>query len=71
MLNATLCTAVPMWMMMRGIETIGAGEAAQVQMIGPLATMLLAALLLGEVFTLPMTAGTILVLSGIAWLSRR
>ncbi|HKU43108.1 MAG TPA: DMT family transporter, partial [Polyangiales bacterium] len=71
LLNATVCTVMPMWMVMRGIQIVGAGEAAQIGMIGPLATMLLAALLLGEVFTLPMAAGTFLVLVGIGWLSRR
>jgi drug/metabolite transporter (DMT)-like permease len=70
-LNATVCTAMPMWMVMRGIQIVGPGEAAQIGMVGPLATMLLAVLLLGEPFTLPMLIGTALVLAGIAWLTRR
>ncbi len=69
--NATVCTVMPMWMVMRGIQLIGAGSAAQISMVGPLATMLLATVLLGEPFTLPMILGTSLVLLGIAWLTRR
>jgi drug/metabolite transporter (DMT)-like permease len=71
LLNATVCTAMPMWMVMRGIQIVGSGEAAQIGMIGPLSTMLLAVILLGEHFTLPLVAGTVLVLLGITWLTRR
>jgi drug/metabolite transporter (DMT)-like permease len=70
-LNATLCTAVPMWMVMRGIELIGSAKAAQIGMFGPLSTLLLAVLLLGEPFTTDMLVGTALVLGGIALLTRR
>lgn len=70
-INATVCTAAPMWMVMRGIQIVGPGEAAQIGMVGPLATMFMAVVLLGEHFTLPMVVGTALVLAGITWLSRR
>src|SRR5262245_40833696 len=30
LLNATVCTVMPMWMVMRGIQIVGAGEAAQI-----------------------------------------
>ncbi|HVU01045.1 MAG TPA: DMT family transporter [Polyangiaceae bacterium] len=70
LVNATLCTAMPMWMVMRGIQGIGSAKAAQVGMVGPLSTILLAVLLLGERLTAPMLAGTALVLAGIALLSR-
>jgi drug/metabolite transporter (DMT)-like permease len=70
-INASVCTAMPMWMLMRAIELIGSGEAAQIGMVGPLSTILLAALLLGEHLTLPMIAGTVLVMLGIGLLSRR
>jgi drug/metabolite transporter (DMT)-like permease len=69
--NATLCTAIPMWAVMRGIELIGSGKAAQIGMLGPLCTLLLAVLLLGEELTSAMVAGTVLVLAGIALLARR
>jgi drug/metabolite transporter (DMT)-like permease len=70
-LNATVCTVAPMWMVMRAMELIGAPHAAQVGMVGPLSTVLLAVWLLQEPFTLPLVAGTVLVLAGIGLLTRR
>lgn len=70
LLNATVCTFVPMWMVMRGIQLLGAGTAAQIGMVGPLATMVMAVVLLGEPLTGSMVVGTILVLAGVGWLSR-
>lgn len=68
--NAVLCTLVPMWMVMRAMELIGSAHAAQVGMVGPLSTLLLAVWLLGEPFTASMLAGTVLVLAGVALLAR-
>lgn len=64
-LNATLCTAVPVLLVMLAIERIGAGLAAQTGMIGPLSTILMGALILDEPFTLWVAAGTLLVIAGI------
>lgn len=69
--NAVLCTLLPMWMVMRAIELIGSAHAAQIGMIGPLSTLLLAVWVLGEAFTLPMLVGTVLVLGGIGMLARQ
>jgi len=66
-LNATLCTFAPVLMVMMAIERIGATLTAQTGMIGPLTTILLATLVLGEPFTVWVAAGTLLVLTGI-WL---
>ena len=66
-LNATLCTFAPVLMVMMAIERIGASLTAQAGTIGPLSTILLAVLLLGETFTAWIAAGTVLVLAGI-WL---
>jgi drug/metabolite transporter (DMT)-like permease len=66
-LNATLCTAVPVLMVMMAIERIGATMAAQTGMIGPLSTILMGVVILGEPFTVWIAAGTLLVLAGI-WL---
>jgi len=68
--NATVCTVLPMWMVMRAMELIGASHSAQVSMIGPLATVLLAVWLLQEPLTGPLLIGTVLVLLGIGMLSR-
>jgi drug/metabolite transporter (DMT)-like permease len=69
-LNATLCTFAPVLMVMMAIERIGATLTAQTGAIGPLSTILMAALLLGEPFTAWVAAGTVLVLAGI-WLLAR
>ena len=67
LLNATLCTFVPVLMVMMAIERIGATLAAQTGMIGPLSTILMGVVILGEPFTVWIAAGTVLVLAGI-WL---
>jgi drug/metabolite transporter (DMT)-like permease len=66
-LNATLCTFAPVVMVMMAIERIGASLTAQAGTIGPLSTILMAVVLLGEPFTAWVAAGTVLVLAGI-WL---
>jgi drug/metabolite transporter (DMT)-like permease len=69
-LNATLCTAVPVLMVMMAIERIGAGLAAQIGMVGPMSTILMGVLILGEPFTAWVAAGTVLVIAGIFVFSR-
>ena len=64
-LNATLCTAVPVLMVMMAIERIGAGLAAQTGMVGPMSTILMGVVILGEPFTPWVAAGTVLVIAGI------
>jgi drug/metabolite transporter (DMT)-like permease len=64
-LNATLCTAVPVLMVMMAIERIGPAMAAQTGMIGPLSTILMGVVILGEPFTAWIAAGTVLVIAGI------
>jgi drug/metabolite transporter (DMT)-like permease len=66
-LNATLCTFAPVLMVMMAIERIGAVATAQTGMIGPLSTILMGIVILGEPFTGWIVAGTTLVLTGI-WL---
>lgn len=64
-LNATLCTAAPVLMVMMAIERVGAGTTAQTGMVGPLSTILMGVWILGEPFTAWVAAGTALVLAGI------
>ena len=64
-LNATLCTAVPVLMVMMAIERIGASLAAQTGMVGPMSTILMGVVILGEPFTAWVAAGTVLVIAGI------
>lgn len=70
LLNASVCTVVPILLVMLAIERIGAGATAQAGMIGPMATIVLGAWLLGEPITLWVALGTALVLSGIWMFSR-
>ncbi len=69
-LNATLCTAVPVLLVMMAIERIGPTLAAQIGMIGPLSTIAMGILILGEPFTPWLAAGTALVVAGIFLFSR-
>jgi drug/metabolite transporter (DMT)-like permease len=69
-LNATLCTFVPVLLVMLAIEKIGASLTSQMGMVGPLSTILLSVWLLDEPFTIWVAAGTALVLSGV-WLLAR
>ena len=70
-LNATLCTFAPVLMVMMAIERVGAPVAAQTGMIGPLSTIAMGVIILGEPFTGWIIAGTVLVLVGIWLLARR
>jgi drug/metabolite transporter (DMT)-like permease len=65
LLNATVCTVAPVLMVMMAIERIGAGMTAQTGMIGPISTILMGVLILGEPFTIWVAAGTMLVFAGI------
>jgi len=71
LLNATICTAVPVLLVMLAIERIGAALTAQTGMIGPMATILMGVLILGEPFTGWIAAGTVLVIAGIFVVTRQ
>ena len=69
-LNAVLCTFVPVLMVMMAIERIGATLTAQTGMIGPMSTILMGVVILGEPFNGIVAAGSALVLVGV-WLLTR
>ena len=69
-LNATLCTFAPVLMVMMAIERIGATLTAQTGMIGPVSTIVMGVLILGEPMNAWVVAGTVLVLLGV-WLLAR
>jgi drug/metabolite transporter (DMT)-like permease len=69
-LNASLCTAVPVLLVMMAIERIGPALAAQSGMVGPISTILMGVLILGEPFTAWIAAGSVLVIAGIFVFSR-
>jgi drug/metabolite transporter (DMT)-like permease len=70
LLNATACTFAPVILVMLGIERLGAGLAAQTGLVGPMSTILMSVLVLGEPMTPWIVAGTLLVLAGVALLAR-
>jgi drug/metabolite transporter (DMT)-like permease len=69
LLNALACTVAPVLLVMLAIERLGAGLTAQTGMIGPLSTITLGVLVLGEPFSGWIAAGTLLVLAGVALLA--
>jgi drug/metabolite transporter (DMT)-like permease len=70
LLNAIGCTVIPVLLVMMAIERIGSGLASQVGMVGPMSTIAMGVLLLGEPFSAWVVAGTALVLLGIFVCSR-
>lgn len=70
-LNALACTFLPVTLTMVAIARIGAATATQIGMIGPLSTIALGVVLLGEPFTGWLLAGTTLVVVGIWLLARQ
>ena len=70
LLNATACTALPVLLVMMAMERIGPALTAQTGMIGPMSTITMGVLLLDEPFTAWIVAGTVLVVSGVFWVTR-
>jgi drug/metabolite transporter (DMT)-like permease len=70
LLNATACTALPVLLVMMAIERIGPALTAQTGMIGPMSTILMGVVILGEPLNSWIVAGTVLVITGIYVFSR-
>jgi drug/metabolite transporter (DMT)-like permease len=71
LVNAFFCTVLPVCMTMIAVARIGAGTASQAGMIGPVSTLFMGAVILGEPVTGVQLVGTALVLSGIYLLSKK
>jgi drug/metabolite transporter (DMT)-like permease len=71
LINATICTVLPLVLIMMAIERIGAALTSQAGMIGPMATIALGVWLLDEPFNAWTGMGTLLVLGGIYMVSKR
>jgi drug/metabolite transporter (DMT)-like permease len=69
LVNGIFCTILPVFMTMAAVQRIGAATASQAGMVGPVSTLFLGFLVLGEPVTGVQLLGTGLVLSGIALLS--
>lgn len=70
MLNATVCTVLPVLLIMMAIERIGPGLTSQIGMIGPLSTLTMGAFFLNETFNIWILMGTVLVLGGVFWVTK-
>ncbi len=69
-LNASLCTVLPVVLVMLSIERIGSALASQAGMVGPMSTLVMAALVLDEPLSPWLLLGTALVMSGVFICSR-
>ena len=71
LVNGVFCTILPVFMTMAAVQRIGAATASQAGMIGPVSTLFLGALILGEPITAVQLGGTGLVFAGIYLLSKK
>nr|WP_298149961.1 DMT family transporter [uncultured Pseudoxanthomonas sp.] len=71
LVNGTLCTVLPVLAVMMAVARIGSTLAAQVGMIGPVSTIVLSLLLLGEPMGPWQVAGTVLVMAGVFVVSQQ
>jgi drug/metabolite transporter (DMT)-like permease len=62
-------TVLPLWLMAEGLKRIGANQVSLVACIGPVSTIALAHVFLGEPVSAPQIAGAALVLGGILIIS--
>jgi len=69
--NAVLCTVLPVFATMMAVARIGAGSVALAGMVGPISTIALGYVFLGEAISGWQMAGTALVLTGVFVLSRK
>ncbi|MDR7069196.1 drug/metabolite transporter (DMT)-like permease [Pseudoxanthomonas japonensis] len=71
LVNGTLCTVLPVLAVMMAVARIGSALAAQVGMVGPVSTIVLSLLLLGEPVGPWQVAGTVLVMAGVFVVSQQ
>lgn len=70
LVNAVLCTVLPVFLTMAAIERIGAARTSQLSVLGPVSLVFLGAWILDESITLLQLLGTAVVLLGIGILTR-
>ena len=70
LLNGTACTVLPVFLVMMAIERLGSPVASQVGMVGPVSTIVMAALILDEPVGVAQLVGTGVVLVAVWMLSR-
>jgi drug/metabolite transporter (DMT)-like permease len=68
---AVVATVLPLWLMAEGLKRIGANQSSLLACIGPISTIALANLFLGEPVSAPQLAGAGLVLCGVVIITVR
>jgi drug/metabolite transporter (DMT)-like permease len=71
LVNGIFCTILPVFMTMVAVQRIGAATASQAGMVGPVSTLFLGALILGEPVTSVQIAGTCWCWRGFTMLSKK
>jgi drug/metabolite transporter (DMT)-like permease len=66
---AVFTTVIPSFMISEGIKRIGSGNASIIGSIGPIATIIMANIFLGEIITAWQIIGTFVVLGGVLMIS--
>ncbi len=64
-LIAIISTVIPTFLMMEGIRLLGANRASIIGSIGPVSTIIMGYLFLGEKLTLQELAGSVLIITGV------
>lgn len=70
LVNATVCTLLPVFAIMLAVKRIGSSLAAQVGMLGPVSTIVMSLWLLDEPMGPAQVSGTVLVLVGVLLVTR-
>ena len=70
LINATVCTVLPVLAIMLAVQRVGSSLAAQVGMLGPVSTIVMSLWLLDEPMGPAQIAGTVLVLLGVLLVTR-
>ncbi len=67
---AVFCTVIPSYLVTEGVKRLGAGDAAIIGAVGPVATIVLEYLVLGEHMNLPQALGAALIIVGVVTIGR-
>ncbi len=70
LLTAIFCTVIPSYLVTAGIQRLGAGDAAIIGAVGPVATIVLEYFVLGEVLNGAQFLGAALIIGGVVLIGR-
>lgn len=70
LLNGTLCTVLPVLATMMAVQRLGSAMTSQIGMVGPVSTIVMSLLILGEPMGPWQIAGTVLVMIGVFVVTR-